>query len=84
MFFGAAFDHTGDMMFTFAQGWTLDILSGRLRHADSGSEWEGQPEDDELKEGDVVVRPTLAPTQSRGSRRCVWRRACCSTSTLQP
>ena len=43
------------------QGWMLDTSDGTLMHAGSASSWEGQPQDDELQEGDVVVRLPLRP-----------------------
>ena len=51
----------------------------------SDSKWEGQPGKWELKEGDVVVRPTpLCLSHGVAHSVCLWRRACCSTSTRPP
>ena len=53
---GVGFDATD--AHSSPQGWMLSTGSGNLWHTDRTSEWEGQPED-ELEEGDVVVRPPL-------------------------
>ena len=60
---GAGFDPTtaGDASQS-PQGWMLSTYSGVLYHASHWSDWEGQPEVEELEEGDVVVRlPLSAP-----------------------
>ena len=88
---GAGFDPTtaGGPAHGSAQGWLLFTAdgslatgSGDLYHAGRECNWEGQPEEDELKEGDVVVRPPLrlfaCPAHT------VWRRACCLTSKRLP
>ena len=84
---GAGFDPvSGDAAQNSPQGWMLDADDGCLAHFGRISGWEGQPEEDELKEGDVVVRlplPCSTPLRSRCARS-VRRRACCSTSTRQP
>ena len=55
---GAGFDPTvGACAYTSPQGWMLYTGSGSLYHADRVTSWEGQPRHNELKEGDVVVRP---------------------------
>jgi hypothetical protein len=52
---GQGFDAAGGgMACTSAEGWLLDTSYGYLYHADRGSKWEGQPQDDEIKPGDVV------------------------------
>ena len=69
------------------QGWMLYTGSGCLCNAAgaSDSKWEGQPGKWELKEGDVVVRPTpLCLSHGVAHSVCLWRRACCSTSTRPP
>ena len=83
---GAGFDPTrGDKAAESPQGSMLYTSWGDLFHAGRSSHWEGQPKYNELKEGDVVVRmrpPRTPPCPlTLCSRRCVWRRACCSTST---
>ena len=37
-----------------AEGWLLSTLHGRLFHTGWGSNWEGQPQYGEIKQGDVV------------------------------
>ena len=37
-----------------AQGWMLGTDYGYLNHAGKASKWEGQPQEDEIKQGDVV------------------------------
>ena len=37
-----------------AEGWLLATVTGHLFHAGKGSEWEGMPQDNEIKRGDVV------------------------------
>ena len=68
------------------QGWMLYTGSGCLCTAGaSDSKWEGQPGKWELKEGDVVVRPTpLCLSHGVAHSVCLRRRACCSTSTRPP
>ena len=85
---GAGFDSaSGRAAHESPQGWVLATGSGNLWHAGRTIEWEGQPQrETKLKEGDMVVRlPPSAPAlRLRDSRRCVRRRACCSTSTRPP
>ena len=42
-------------------GWVMYANNGLLFHANHTFGWEGKPRYDELKEGDVVVRPPLRP-----------------------
>jgi len=61
---GAGFDPAADCVAACLdpQGWALSTAIGHLCHAARASTWEGQPEEeDELKEGDVVVRPLPPP-----------------------
>eukprot|EP01046_Picozoa_sp_COSAG06_P038248 COSAG06_NODE_4397_length_4298_cov_111.854727_5_plen_237_part_00 len=52
---GQGFDAAGGgAAWTSAEGWLLDTFSGNLRHAGKFSRWEGRPQDDEIKQGDVV------------------------------
>ena len=84
---GVGFDPTtGDEANMSPQGWMLYTGSGCLCTAGaSDSKWEGQPGKWELKEGDVVVRPTpLCLSHGVAHSVCLWRRACCSTSTRPP
>ena len=37
-----------------AEGWLLGTVFGDLRHGDGFSNWEGMPQEDEIKQGDVV------------------------------
>ena len=37
-----------------AEGWMLLTVTGHLYHAGTGSDWEGKPQYEEIKEGDVV------------------------------
>ena len=84
---GVGFDPTtGDEANMSPQGWMLYTGSGCLCTAGaSDSKWEGQPGKWEIKEGDVVVRPTpLCLSHGVAHSVCLWRRACCSTSTRPP
>ena len=84
---GVGFDPTtGDEANMSPQGWMLYTGSGCLCNAGaSDSKGEGQPGKWELKEGDVVVRPTpLCLSHGVAHSVCLWRRACCSTSTRPP
>ena len=76
----------GDEANMSPQGWMLYTGSGCLCTAGaSDSKWEGQPGKWELKEGDVVVRPTpLCLSHGVAHSVCLRRRACCSTSTRPP
>ena len=50
-----------------AQMWSLEVHSGRLYHRGKFSSWAGQPDETQLKAGDVVVRirlPTRPPALS--------------------
>ena len=52
---GQGFDAAGGgMASSSAEGWVLDTDSGNLYHARYGSNWEGQPQQGEIKQGDVV------------------------------
>jgi hypothetical protein len=52
---GQGFDAAGGgEAYEFAEGWLLDTNSGYLRHARMPSKWEGMPQHDEIKQGDVV------------------------------
>eukprot|EP01045_Picozoa_sp_COSAG04_P011230 COSAG04_NODE_718_length_10851_cov_8.135231_10_plen_331_part_00 len=57
----------------FPHSWMLGTFTGNLHHANRRSRWEGQPEEDELKEGDVVVRLFLPPAPTARLTRCRWR-----------
>ena len=73
---GADFDPTGECAQSSSQGWMLWAHSGELYHRDRSNHWEGHPQFNELKDGDVVVRPplTLPPLpRCDSSRRCLWR-----------
>ena len=57
---GAGFDPTSGVVgaaYQSPQGWVFNTYNGDLWHAIRDFSWEGQPEQRELKEGDVVVRP---------------------------
>ena len=60
---GPCFDLTdvGTAACNSLQGWMLGTFTGNLHHANRRSRWEGQPEQDELKQGDVVVRLPSRP-----------------------
>ena len=66
------------------QGWMLSGLGGSLVHAGEFYAWDGQPDRNELKEGDVVVRPLRLPLPCSVLTLSVWCRACCSTATRPP
>eukprot|EP01046_Picozoa_sp_COSAG06_P051142 COSAG06_NODE_8277_length_2213_cov_2.302501_3_plen_123_part_01 len=52
---GQGFDAAGGgMAFMSAEGWLLGTNNGGLYHAGRASNWEGQPQVDEIKQGDVV------------------------------
>eukprot|EP01046_Picozoa_sp_COSAG06_P029008 COSAG06_NODE_2656_length_6487_cov_109.872260_7_plen_219_part_00 len=52
---GQGFDAAGGgEAYKSAQGWLLSTYSGNLYHAGNGSKWEGRPQIDEIKQGDVV------------------------------
>ena len=62
---GAGFDPTtGAEAYGSAQGWLLDATHGILAHAGCPSRWEGQPQRNSLKEGDVVVWAPVHPAPS--------------------
>ena len=44
----------GGRAYQSAEGWLLSTGAGGLYHACWDSKWEGQPQDDEIKQGDVV------------------------------
>ena len=46
-----------------AEGWMMNVMLGELRRGGSNTEWAGQPNYKEIKEGGVVVRrpPCVAP-----------------------
>ena len=86
---GSGFDPTGaGAAWLSPQGWTLDTFDGDFNHAGQYSNWEGQPQFDDLKEGDVVVRlpppPLPHPLHVARLTLYLWCRACCSTSTRPP
>ena len=78
---GPGFDPAAGGMAS-AEGWMMNMNNGELRHGDSGSGWAGQPEYDEIKEGDVVVRRPPCTALRRGCAEGLARacRAWCSTS----
>eukprot|EP01046_Picozoa_sp_COSAG06_P025635 COSAG06_NODE_2166_length_7431_cov_10.271959_9_plen_259_part_00 len=52
---GQGFDAAGGgMAWASAEGWLLNTRFGYLRHAGRGSDWEGMPQEGEIKPGDVV------------------------------
>eukprot|EP01046_Picozoa_sp_COSAG06_P092663 COSAG06_NODE_38883_length_418_cov_1.473354_1_plen_120_part_10 len=52
---GQGFDAAGGgAAFHSAEGWMLSTGDGNLYHAGYGSNWEGQPQFNEIKQGDVV------------------------------
>ena len=74
---GSDFEPSRTGRMVMDSGWILDTRSGRFAcgdGSDDGTEmnWEGQPENDELKKGGVVVRllPSPLPRTPRHSRRC--------------
>eukprot|EP01045_Picozoa_sp_COSAG04_P000716 COSAG04_NODE_19_length_39217_cov_21.535968_16_plen_120_part_00 len=88
---GAGFDPTGPVdqakACASAHGWVLYTTFGDLSHAGDFSDWEGQPDEGEFEEGDVVVRSPLPllPLPSRSApSHCVRYRACCSIATRAP
>ena len=77
--------NSGASAYGSLQGWMLSTRLGVLFQASNGSNWEGQPGMNELKQGDVVVRCPSAPClRRRAVSHCRCRRACCSTATRQP
>eukprot|EP01045_Picozoa_sp_COSAG04_P027777 COSAG04_NODE_4139_length_2275_cov_1.747702_2_plen_166_part_00 len=66
-----------------AEGWVMYTGDGSLFHGNSGSEWAGQPKEEEIQAGDVVVRrpPCAAPRRGCAEGLACARRAWCSTST---
>ena len=83
---GVGFDPTSSgRAYASSEGWLLSTFHGHLLHAGRASEWEGRP--GQLKEGDALVRlPPSTPCSlcRLWLMRCVWCRACCSTSTRPP
>ena len=65
-----------------AEGWVMGTMAN-LRHGGRNSDWAGQPERDEIKVGDVVVRrpPCAAPRRGCAEGLACACRAWCSTST---
>ena len=51
---GQGFDAAGGGRASSAEGWLLSTQAGNLIHARSANGWEGQPQYDEIKPGDVV------------------------------
>jgi hypothetical protein len=52
---GQGFDAAGGgMAFSSAEGWLLNTGYGDLNHVGNDSNWEGMPQRDEIKQGDVV------------------------------
>eukprot|EP01046_Picozoa_sp_COSAG06_P054402 COSAG06_NODE_9681_length_1845_cov_11.059565_2_plen_127_part_01 len=52
---GQGFDAAGGgWASSSAEGWVLSTDYGNLYHADRFSKWEGMPQPDEIKQGDVV------------------------------
>eukprot|EP01046_Picozoa_sp_COSAG06_P053026 COSAG06_NODE_9066_length_1999_cov_7.391878_2_plen_216_part_00 len=52
---GQGFDAAGGgEAWKSAEGWLLETYGGYLGHAGSASNWEGMPQQDEIKQGDVV------------------------------
>ena len=52
---GQGFDAAGGgLAYESAEGWLLSTFFGDLCHAGEGSNWEGMPQDNEIKPGDVV------------------------------
>jgi hypothetical protein len=52
---GQGFDAAGGgLAWKSAEGWLLDTYYGYLYHAGRSSKWEGQPQQHEIKPGDVV------------------------------
>jgi hypothetical protein len=52
---GQGFDAAGGgWASSSAEGWVLYTVSGSLYHAGNASKWEGMPQRDEIKQGDVV------------------------------
>eukprot|EP01046_Picozoa_sp_COSAG06_P037348 COSAG06_NODE_4207_length_4478_cov_13.617264_3_plen_147_part_00 len=52
---GQGFDAAGGgMAYQSAEGWLLSTGTGNLYHAGRTSTWEGMPQRDEIKQGDVV------------------------------
>ena len=67
-----------------AEGWVMGTFSGSLWHGGGSiSDWAGQPQRNEIKVGDVVVRrpPCAAPRRGCAEGLACARRAWCSTST---
>ena len=64
------------------EGWLMSTNWGRLAHDSKYSEWAGQPEQCEIKAGDVVVRRPPCAAPRRGCAEGLARacRAWCSTS----
>ena len=81
---GPGFDPAaGGMAYGSAEGWLMGAGGGSLGHNDRWNKWAGQPEDDEIKGGDVVVRrpPCAAPRRGCAEGLACACRAWCSTST---
>eukprot|EP01045_Picozoa_sp_COSAG04_P005925 COSAG04_NODE_283_length_18154_cov_432.957020_3_plen_137_part_00 len=51
-----------DVAHMSAEGWVMHTGRGTLYQSGSYSNWAGQPEENELKDGDVVVRPPPCAT----------------------
>eukprot|EP01046_Picozoa_sp_COSAG06_P019845 COSAG06_NODE_1429_length_9481_cov_30.750986_7_plen_165_part_00 len=52
---GQGFDAAGGgLAYESAEGWLLSTYTGCLGHAGSATDWEGMPQQDEIKQGDVV------------------------------
>ena len=51
---GQGFAAGGGAACTSAEGWMLDTAEGYLSHAHDHSNWEGMPQEGEIKQGDVV------------------------------
>jgi hypothetical protein len=52
---GQGFDAAGGgAAYQSAEGWLLDTNNGNLVHAGRTSDWEGRPQEGEIKQGDVV------------------------------
>ena len=65
-----------------AEGWLMSTYRGDLEHGGDHSGWVGQPQKDEIKAGDVVVRRPPCAALRRGCAEglaCACR-AWCSTS----
>eukprot|EP01045_Picozoa_sp_COSAG04_P029932 COSAG04_NODE_5051_length_1763_cov_10.366587_3_plen_122_part_00 len=73
----------GGTAFSSVEGWLMQLSRGRVWNGGSYTNWAGQPEWDEIKVGDVVVRgpPCAAPRRGWAEGLACARRVWCSTST---